>query len=211
MTGKHVAQLLLTVGFLGTVNVVDSDPVQKNVECVGCTAEKLRFIPTGDPEADAEQMKELYDKAMAIQQKSIAERHARHLLEMEFWHGTRIGPARGVAEEDLPLYQWICNQFGDDLPYAKVRADEFSCWFAPDGNDRCVGYGATLMRVVANENGWKVELHVRPRLMSKRGGIPFTAHMVIETWQVNKNGSLENLTCVVDDAKARGPGGLMRD
>lgn len=202
---RRVAEFLCVGAFLGTIVLVvassHSAPTDKEAKCADCGHEKLRIIRTGDPAVDQANLAQVYAAAKEIQRKTTeAAMESRH-AKMSKWHPLVIVPAPETKEADLPLFQSICRVFANEPPAQDARRTEFASYLDPNSDYRCIGYGAVVKSVSQNDEGWEVVLQVTPRLMSKRAAVVMTTHSCLETWQVLKDGSLQNLSCVATDPK----------
>lgn len=113
---------------------------------------------------------------------------------------------QNAIRENQPAINTIASLFNEDSPVPPERLKAFQCWSQNDADCKCNGYCVAVNSVTPSENGFDIEITVRPELISLTGGVPFTTHTVTEKWHVSKQGILAFQKIVKDS-----PGVLIFD
>ena len=152
--------------------------------CPTCAAGKTA-IPK-DPEKREAVMKRLLEEAVARQE--AAGEINRQLRTR--WKGCTFVPAaKPENKAEFDRQNEVAELFKAKQPIPQARLDKFKRTLSsPDCV--CVGWQATVSRVVDTEGGKTIELVVTPALATKGGGFLHTLYKCRETWKLDGQDNL---------------------
>jgi hypothetical protein len=156
-------------------------------DCADC-GRKLEFELTGDKKLDAANWKAVLQQIADQHAELAAALDKAHAAKMQVWQGSSVTPGGNVDEADLPLHQWVCDNFGDP-PAPGDRKDHYAD-VSNQLDIKIVGWLGMTRNVTANGRGWQVQIQIGPNLMSS-SATTYTAPDFLETWSIGADGTLK--------------------
>jgi hypothetical protein len=168
--------------------VPDSDSAPAPA-CTDCA--KLVIQSSDDPVTWLANLRAAQTENDARVQTYLAQAHDDNLRELSRWHGTKTFLPEGLPERDRDLFGTMAARFAADSTVPEPRMNEFGTYFKQESEFKCVGWHLQVSSVVADGDGWLVQVHVRPHLMRSAGRAVFNPRTSFETWRALADGGLQ--------------------
>jgi hypothetical protein len=119
-----------------------------------------------------------------------AQRSAEVRSRANEWKGHRFSPrARSDNAEEYTRQKEAADRLSADHPVPESRMDFFKAILSVEGFYH-VGWEGGVEKVVSAPDGQRIELHVRPSLVTLTGHPAFTPRTYRETWRLDDGGRL---------------------
>jgi len=175
-------------------------PKPSSGDCPGCWNEELIPI-TGNPEVDALAREAVLARAKARLQALLEGQHRKHVEKMKIWQGTKVVvvPDGARPETNRATYEKIAGVLSADPVAPRDRSEMFANYLNGTSEFKCVGWHASIMAIIPQDDDWETTVHVRPHLERERGSSVFTPHTSVETWILSEKGELRFVKAVEQD------------